>query len=325
MPLLERILVLSLFMSPCACKILPDDYSNGSAEAPLGNVHKLEQDLHPSAKSGCPSLSSIPVSKLHPGHPELDYFYAGRRYSGAGHEIPDLACNGNPHDREDGYASSAPPGSFLPFGSLLVNPGCKIYLFDGHNYEGDYVEYSGGHNGLMIPKVPAEAHTCTDGDRACFGSFLWSCTQKFPNCVPEDGWTTITSLDNSESNFPTPFTFKQTIGTKWSQEVSESMSVSSRVEYSISENFFGIFEESIGVSVETGYNWGSVSGFEKSEVKEYDIGPIEVPAGEKVWIQGAVGTCGDSTVYTQMYKVISTQTETGGDFLATISKNVTQN
>jgi len=322
MPLFERILVLSLFMSPCACKILSDDYSNESEEAPLGNVHKLEQDLHPSAKSGCPSLSSIPVSELHPGHPELDFFYAGRRYWLAGHEIPDLACNGDHWDKEDGYAHSAP--SYTLFGSLLINPGCKIYLFDEINYEGDYVEYSGGHDGLMISKVPIHRQTCSN-DRACFRSFFWSCTQKFPNCVPEDGWTTITSLDNSESNFPTPFTFKQTIGTKWSQEVSESMSVSSRVEASISANFFGVFEASIGVSVETGYNWGSVSGFEKSEVKEYDIGPIEVPAGEKVWIQGAVGTCGDSTVYTQMYKVISTQTETVGDFLATISKNVTKN
>ena len=84
--------------------------------------------------------------------------------------------------------------------------------------------------------------------------------------------------------------------------------MSVRVEESISENFFGVFEASIGFSVETGMNWGSVTKQEKSKTSQYTVGPIKVPAGELVWVEGAVGTCGGSTVETHMFRVISSKT-----------------
>ena len=36
--------------------------------------------------------------------------------------------------------------------------------------------------------------------------------QSFPECYPEDGWNTVTYLDNSQSSTPTTFTFSQSIG-----------------------------------------------------------------------------------------------------------------
>ena len=112
------------------------------------------------------------------------------------------------------------------------------------------------------------------------------------------------------------FVFAQTYyffpGTTWSSEVSESMSVSTRVEESISENFFGIFESSLGYSVETTMDWGSVTKQEKSKTNQYTVGPIMVPAGEVVWVEGAVGTCGGITVETHMYRIKSSKT---GDVL----------
>ena len=80
------------------------------------------------------------------------------------------------------------------------------------------------------------------------------------------------------------------------------------MEESISENFFGIFESSLGYSVETTMDWGSVTKQEKSKTNQYTVGPIMVPGGELVWVEGAVGTCGGSTVETHMFRVISTKT-----------------
>eukprot|EP00091_Calanus_sinicus_P019745 TRINITY_DN5071_c0_g1_i3.p2 TRINITY_DN5071_c0_g1~~TRINITY_DN5071_c0_g1_i3.p2 ORF type:complete len:154 (-),score=23.82 TRINITY_DN5071_c0_g1_i3:114-575(-) len=145
----------------------------------------------------------------------------------------------------------------------------------------------------------------------CVESFLWSCKQHFPDCVPSDSWIVITQLDNSQSNWETDFTFEQIKGTSWSHESSESMSVGTSVEASFKESFFGVFESSIGYSASTGYNWGSVDSTTKSDAKSYTI-HMAVPPHEKVQIEAAVGICGSNNVYTQLYRVISTKT---GDVL----------
>ena len=68
----------------------------------------------------------------------------------------------------------------------------------------------------------------------------------------------------------------------------------------------------MGISLETGFNWGSVTKKDKSEAKTFRVGPIMVPAGEVVWVEGAVGTCGGITVETHMYRIKSSKT---GDVL----------
>jgi len=271
----------------------------------------VDEDITNRTAGGCPTFAEIPVANLHEGHPEKDYFYGGRFYQGAGSDIPALACTGYHFDMEDGYKHSATPGNFYPFGSLMVNPGCTWYLFEGYNYEGRYVEYSGGNTGMLVSKVPRPSWggTCGAEYGPCFPSYLVSCQQRFPNCAPEDGWSTIATLDNSLSSVETPFTFQQTIGTTWSNEVSESAHWSASVEASISTNFFGAFEASMGFSVETGMDWGSVSKQEKSKTDTYKVGPINIPAGMKVWVEAAIGYCGGSTVETHMYRVISSTGE----------------
>ena len=41
---------------------------------------------------------------------------------------------------------------------------------------------------------------------------LYCIHQSFPECHPEDGWNTVTYLDNSQSSTATTFTFSQSIG-----------------------------------------------------------------------------------------------------------------
>ena len=81
------------------------------------------------------------------------------------------------------------------------------------------------------------------------------------------------------------------------------MSVSAGVEVSIKESFFGVFEESVGYSVNTGYDWGSVDSTTKSDAKSYKI-ELEIPPHEKAQIESAVGYCGSNNVHTQMFRYI---------------------
>jgi len=308
------VLVLSQYLAIAEALVLVEKgaastaSAASAASAAVPNITALS--------SGCPAFTEIPVAELFEKNPEKDYFYGGRKYHGKGNSIPALACNGGRADMPDGYKSSAPAGLYLPIGSLMINPGCSFYMFEDYNQEGRYVEYTGGNTGRLVSEVPRPSWSGSCGV-PCFKSLMMSCRQRFPNCAPEDGWETIATLDNTGSSVEVPFTFQQTIGTTWSNEVSENMHTSSRVEASISVNFFAGFESGFfsagggvdmgsSISEETGMDWGSVSRQEKSETETYKVGPINVPAGGMLWIQAAIGHCGGSTVDTHVYKVIST-------------------
>jgi len=305
------VLVLSQYLAIAEALVLVEKgaaSTASAASAALPNITALS--------SGCPAFTEIPVAELHEKNPEKDFFYGGRFYQGKGNSIPALACNGPLWgDMPDGHKYSAPAP--LAVGSIMINPGCSFYVFEDYNQEGRYVEYTGGNTGRLVSEVPRPSWGRTCGGVACFASYMMSCRQRFPNCAPEDGWETIATLDNTDSSVELPFTFQQTIGTTWSNEVSENMHTSSRVEESISGHFFsgfevGFFSAGGGVdtgsstSEETGMDWGSVSRQEKSETVTYIVGPIDVPAGGMLWVQAAIGHCGGSTVDTHMYKVIST-------------------
>lgn len=259
-----------------------------------------------SLNTGCPSFDQVPVSESNGGL--WPVFVAGRRYHDRGHDVPELACNGNFYDEIDGYQLSSSDDQCYAMGSLIVNAGCKLTFFSDYNFEGEHKTFDGP---ILLPNPTPEFGDSCCGGVFCVDSFLWSCKQHFPDCVPSDSWNIVTQLDNSQSNWETDFTFEQTKGTSWSHESSESMSVGTSVEASYKESFFGVFEASMGVSMSTGYNWGSVDSTTKSDAKSYTI-HMAVPAHEKVQIEAAVGNCGSSNVYTQLFRVISTKT---GDVL----------
>merc|ERR1711892_624871 len=291
------VLVLSQYLAIAEALVLVEKSAASAASAAAPNITALS--------SGCPAFTEIPVAELFEKNPEKDYFYGGRKYHGKGNSIPALACNDGYADMADGYKDSAPAGLYYLIGSLMINPGCSFYVFEDYNQEGRYVEYTGGNTGRLVSEVPRPSWSGSCGV-PCFKSLMMSCRQRFPNCAPEDGWETIATLDNTGSSVEAPFTFQQTIGTTWSNEVSENNHISSRVEESISANFFGEFGATVSISAETGMDWGSVTTQEKSETVTYTVGPIKVPAGEMLWVQAAVGHCGGSTVDTHVYKVIST-------------------
>ena len=75
---------------------------------------------------------------------------------------------------------------------------------------------------------------------------LSRCIQKPISCVPTDGFQVIATLDNTGSSFNTELKYSRTVGRAYTNEVTESMSVSTTVEQSLTESFFGIFESTLG-------------------------------------------------------------------------------
>jgi len=56
------------------------------------------------------------------------------------------------------------------------------------------------------------------------------------------------------------------------------MSIDETISESMTDSFFGLFSDSLGVSVTTGYNWGSVSETVQSEEVTITVDAV-APAG----------------------------------------------
>merc|ERR1712211_75537 len=69
-----------------------------------------------------------------------------------------------------------------------------------------------------------------------------------------------------------------------------------------------IFEYTLDISTTTGYNWSQKDSTTWEDKKTYTVSQ-DVPGGEKVQIQAAVGYCGQNMVETKMFRVISTRTK----------------
>jgi len=251
-----------------------------------------------STRSGCPEWDELPRVRD-------KKFIGARDYASAGHDIPALSCNGGFIEPLNGYqvTGDAQSGSCFAVGSLFVHAGCTFYGFHDYNFEGQYTTLEGP---LFMSKVPVDTFGGWETGNpsvACAPSYLVDCHQHYPDCVPSDNWETVASYNNSNSDLPFTFGYKYTIGTSWSYEMSEGMSIDETVSYEMSAAFFEIFEEKLGVSVTTGYNWNEVSTEAMSETKEFSI-ETDVPAGKSIQIQQTKGKCGDSTVNTEFFRTL---------------------
>jgi len=261
-----------------------------------------------SVRSGCPDISELPIV-------QEKKFIGFRWYMEKGHDIPALSCNGPLYDGVNEQQVSAPPGQRYPVGSIFVHPGCTFYGFHDKNFEGEVTIYTGP---LFKSNVPSNAFgDITCHGMACVPSYLVDCKQKYPDCVPSDSWKTVASFDNSISDLPSTFTYKYIIGTTWSFEMSESMSIDETISFEIKAAFYEIFEESLGTSVTTGYNWSEISSEAKSETQEFSV-TTNVPGGRKIEIQQTKGVCGNSEVNTEMFRNVVTFQD-GSNFVETIN------
>jgi len=278
-----------------------------SSAGSLKRILKADIEVLPphngSVRAGCPEFDELPKvwnSK----------FLGIRYYWGAGHDVPGLSCTGGYYDRQNGFQYSHEPGSCTPFGSIFVHAGCTFNGFCEIDYEGHYQVYEGP---LFVSKVPMDTFCgwFTDdeaGKVPCAHSFTVDCKQHYPDCAPSDQWKTVASFDNTNSDLASTFTYKYVIGTSWSTQMSEGMSIDATISEEMSVAFFEIFEAKIGFSVTTGYNWNEVSTEAKSETREFWV-QTDVPAGKLLEIQQAKGTCGGSEVNTEMFRSLTPYSE----------------
>merc|ERR1719153_997744 len=264
-------------------------------------------DQNMSVRSGCPDISELPIVYQ-------KQFIGIRLYSGAGNDIPALSCNGGPYDGVSGYQWSGNTRRGYMIGSIFVHPGCTFYGFNDYDYQGSHTEWTGP---LFISKVPEGTFDFPCDGAACARSWLVDCRQQYPDCQPEDSWKAVASFDNTQSDLPATFTYKYIIGTSWSHEMSDSMSISDTISAEVKAGFFDIFETSIGASSTTGYDWSETSSEAQSETKEFTVS-TEIPGGRMVQIQQAKGKCGGSEVNTEMFRNVVTFKD-GNQIIETIN------
>merc|ERR1712064_222228 len=146
----------------------------------------------------------------------------------------------------------------------------------GGGFTGDRIEY----NGPATFPDSCTGNNCPpykNGDHWGFPSFKCRCQQDPIICQPSDQYVTIMQCDNSNNDVEAKCTYTKTIGTTWTTEVSNSMSIDATIEYAMSASFFSFFSEELGISVSTGYDWTHTSSEAKSETQEFKVETVVNP------------------------------------------------
>lgn len=90
------------------------------------------------------------------------------------------------------------------------------------------------------------------------------------------------------------------------------MSIDTSIQYAMEAAFFKFFSESIGISVNTGYDWTHTSSEAKSEEHTYTVS-TDVPPGTIYTLDSAIGRCGGNVVKTELF--LATSTDCSGNVL----------
>jgi len=253
------------------------------------------------ALTECPNINDIPVLT-----DDGAAFYCTRFWEEWGDSEPIKACNGIGYDLLDNTDWTAERGYMMPFGSLIVKAGCTLYGYQDYNYGGHLIKYYGPATfpeacvGNDCPRVRSSDWSLAKG----FRSYQCRCAQDPIICQPEDEWVTIMQCDNTQSSVETTCSYTKTIGTTWSAEAQISMSIDITIDEAMSAAFFKFFEEDLGISATTGYDWTATSSQAKSETETFKVESI-VPPYTLLQIDGAEGNCGGNNVKTELFRTIT--------------------
>ena len=132
-------------------------------------------------------------------------------------------------------------------------------------------------------------------------SWKCRCLQEPVDCSPEDGWEVVLVCDNTLGLTPATCSYSQTIGTAFSDSISEGMSVDTTVETELANQFWGLFSLGLGVSESTGYDWSHTTEATKSEQVTVSV-EAEAPAGYILVIEQATASCDQSRVRTERFR-----------------------
>lgn len=271
----------------------------------LEKIHCCSSKHHDNDHTGCPRIQDIPVM-----NDTENEFVCCRTWDGWGDSEEVGGCNVISWTGLDKYRFEGIEGKMFGVGSLIVKAGCTYYGYKDYNFKGDVIKYSGpetypdGCIGKKCPPDGAKNPEIADG----FRSMECQCEQEPIDCDPSDEWNTVHSCDFSQSSTTGKCTYSKTIGTTWSNEVSESMSIDVTIESALSATFFRIFSTELSVSASTGYDWTRTSSQAKSEAVTTTV-EVDVPPYTRMDITAVQGYCGGSQVNTELYKVTTSDKE----------------
>jgi len=270
-------------------------------------MSKLFQLLIPSVillsglKAECPSIDSLPVLNS-----AGDNFYCAFDWADDfpwEHELPLDACLGRRFDEMDNVDMDA-AGGFYIIGGLIVKAGCTLYGYSEPGFDGDLIQYDGPAtfpNGCTGNSCPPVKNSINWG----FSSFKCRCRQEPIICQPSDHYVTIMQCDNMDNDVEVTCSYTKTIGTTWTNDVTNSMSIDVTIKNAMSASFFEFFEAELGISGTTGYDWTHTSSEAKSDTEEFKVETVVYPNSILI-IEGAEGECGGNNVKTELFRFTST-------------------
>ena len=135
------------------------------------------------------------------------------------------------------------------------------------------------------------AHDQPSGCANYFSSVKCRCQQKLVSCIPEDEWAVKLVCNGTGATEPVECSYMKTIGTSYTAETSDHMSISEEVSYEITAGLFGLFEETLGLSVETGYDWTQTSSETMDEAESFQVDAV-APPGRILYIEQVIPVTG---------------------------------
>jgi len=252
-------------------------------------------------KGECPSSLDIPTA-LDNGTFICATYWKGPGDSGASNGLD--ACNsceyGDSYTMTHGEDAAGSANSHYPMGSIFVKAGCTLYMYYDNDFGGEVLEMGTG-----TAAVNEYDNTWgRDGAADCApgpGSYKCRCVQQPVTCVPEDGYTVVLTCDNTINTVSTFCSFFRSIGTAYEASMAESMNIDVTIAEEMTIQLFRLFSNTLGISVETGYNWEHTTSEVQSTVQSVEV-DAEAPAGTMLTIEQTVGFCGGSVVNTDMFR-----------------------
>ena len=103
------------------------------------------------------------------------------------------------------------------------------------------------------------------------GSISCQCKQKPVDCLPKDGYRILKICTNHLGVANYSCKYPRLVGTTFSDEMDESLYISKDVSFELKKQLFNRFAKVLGVSKETGFNWGNLTSIEKSRLLGYNV------------------------------------------------------
>lgn len=255
---------------------------------------KHEHDDHENDYSGCPSIDDVDVMDSN-----YKRFVCAETWEDQGDSSG--ACNGQ---RDVWYGDTKREGRegyYIAVGSILIKNGCTFTGYEDYDFNGDVIRYNG-------PNIYPDG--CKNGDCPPVGDNYYEthgflsckceCDQKPINCDPTDKWETVFDWEN-DSSTPIKYTYEKEIGTTWTSEVENSFSIGTAIENTLSAGFWKVFDDELGFSATTNYDWSDVSSSVKSRTVTTTV-EVEVPPYTRLIIEAAQGLCDGNIVHTDKFR-----------------------